>query len=298
MIQTFTKLLPLVMLLAVSSALSHPGSGIVVDRHGNVYFVDTGSGVWKIDREGTLTRLRGPAYHWMAIDIDDRLAKTALPYFASQAATVTRVGTHPTLLLSSDFPLSVGPDGGLYYPWIGPEDQVQIFRLTPTDTTTVIATLPPSKSERGRVRWRNGITVSENGTIYFSEDRGIQKASPDGRLEYIVTDLDLPGCGSVASISPDLGPYLRGLEVDSSGAVYVAAAGCRAVIKVTPDKRVTTILQATSPWSPTAVAISGSDVYVLEYTHTAGDNRLEWMPRVRKISADGSVSTMATIDRR
>ena len=73
---------------------------------------------------------------------------------------------------------------------------------------------------------------------------------------------------------------------------------CRAVLKITADKKVTTVLQAMSPWSPTAVAVSGSDLYVLEYLHTASDNRREWLPRVRKLSSDGRVVTVATIDQR
>jgi hypothetical protein len=42
----------------------------------------------------------------------------------------------------------------------------------------------------------------------------------------------------------------------------------------------------------------GNDVYVLEYLHTARDVRTDWLPRVRKISADGTSKIIATIDRR
>ena len=80
---------------STNEVLSHPGSGIVVDGQGIVYFVDTGSGIWKVDRKGKLTRISGPAYHWMAIDIDGRLANASLPYFSSGDATVTRVGDIP-----------------------------------------------------------------------------------------------------------------------------------------------------------------------------------------------------------
>src|SRR5712692_9325817 len=89
---------------------AHPGSGIVVDRQGNIYFVDTGSGVWKIDRSGRLSRVEGPAYHWMAIDINGRLEKVSLPYFSRGDATVTQVGSKPALLLASHFPIVVGRD--------------------------------------------------------------------------------------------------------------------------------------------------------------------------------------------
>lgn len=63
------------------SALAHPGSGIAVDRHGGVYFTDTGQGVWKIDESGRVSPHEGPAFHWLAIDRTDRLAGTPWPAF-------------------------------------------------------------------------------------------------------------------------------------------------------------------------------------------------------------------------
>lgn len=298
MLRCFLVLVAFALFALSSVAFAHPGSGIVVDRHGNVYFVDTGSGVYKIDRAGKLTRLSGPAYHWMAIDVDGRLARATLPYYASQGATVTRAGSDPTLLLSSDFPLAVGPDGALYYPWVPSGDDVQILRLSPDNQTTSVKTLRATSTSTLGIRWRNGITVSADGSIYFSEDRAIQMITPKGELKTVVERLELPGCGSVAGVEAEVGPYLRGLAVDSTGAVYVAAAGCRSVLKIARDKKVTTVLQASDPWSPTGVALFGSEVYVLEYLHTPGDNRREWLPRVRKVSADGTVAILATIERR
>jgi hypothetical protein len=59
----------------------------------------------------------------------------------------------------------------------------------------------------------------------------------------------------------------------------------------------TTLVQLQSPWSPTAVALLGSDVYLLEYLHTASEDRREWLPRVRKISPDGKPAVIATVAR-
>jgi hypothetical protein len=39
-------------LLAAWPTFAHPGAGIVVDRRGQVFFIDTGAGVWKIDLQG------------------------------------------------------------------------------------------------------------------------------------------------------------------------------------------------------------------------------------------------------
>jgi sugar lactone lactonase YvrE len=295
--QTIFTLLTFALLLPEGDVLAHPGSGIAVDRQGNVYFVDTGSGVWKIERDGKLTKLSAPAYHWMAFDVDNKLSKTRIPRLTRDGATVTRDSGDPRVIVSSDFPIAVGPDGALYYPWANAEQQVQIFRVAPSGTTSVVITLPPARSATGEIRWRNGINVAADGSIYFTEDRAVKRITPEGKLTTVAGNLDVPGCGSVVGVEPELGAYCRGLDVGADGTVYVAATGCRAVLRITPDGKITTVLQASSPWSPTSVAVHGSDLYVLEYLHTAGDNRREWLPRVRKLSSDGSIITLATIDR-
>src|SRR5678816_2061358 len=87
------------LVLALSSLLSipvfaHPGSGITVDRLGQVYFLDTGSGLWKIDTHGKLTKLSGLLNHWLAIDVNNWFGKTPLPTGA--LGEITRVGHDPT----------------------------------------------------------------------------------------------------------------------------------------------------------------------------------------------------------
>jgi sugar lactone lactonase YvrE len=277
--------------------LAHPGSGIVVDRQGNIYFVDTGSGLWKIDPLGKLTRLSAPAYHWMAIDIDSRLAAVRLPYFPQGQATVARDSGDSRILVSSDFPIAVAPDGALYYPWLGPAERVQIFRLAPAGAATVFKTLP-SRTERGPLRWLNGIAAATDGSIYFTEDTAIRRITPQGELTTVVSELRLSDCSPTPGVGPELGPYFRGLDIDKQGNVYVAATGCGVVLKIAADRRVSSVLRTMSPWSPTAVAISGSDLYVLEYLHKPTDDRRDWLPRVRKVSSDGRVVTLASIDRR
>jgi hypothetical protein len=59
----------------------------------------------------------------------------------------------------------------------------------------------------------------------------------------------------------------------------------------------TTLVHLESPWAPTDVALFGDVVYVLEFLHTPGDERLEWMPRIRKIAADGTSRVIMTVDK-
>lgn len=283
--------------LFATTARAHPGSGIVVDKFGNVYFVDTGSGIWKVDRAGKLSRVAGPAYHWMAIDAEGRLKNARLPYFSSGGATVERAGTNPTLLMSSDFPVTVGRDGALFYPWMRSGQLLQIFRLDPSGATTTLATLS-SSSDSTELRWVNGATTGPDGSLYYSEDAAVRKIDARGVVTTVAANLSVTPCEPIPGSEPASGPYLRGLDVDRQGSVYVAAASCGAVLKIAPDGKITTILRSSSPWSPTGVAVYGDEVFVLEYLHTPGDDRREWIPRVRKISADGRVTTIATIDHR
>jgi hypothetical protein len=79
--------------------------------------------------------------------------------------------------------------------------------------------------------------------------------------------------------------------------MYVADAGDARVLKITADGKITTLLQLPQgPWAPTAVALYRDDLYVLEFSHTASDNRVEWMPRIRKITPSGTSTIIVTVD--
>jgi hypothetical protein len=107
----------------------------------------------------------------------------------------------------------------------------------------------------------------------------------------------VPGCTAIPGIETEIQPALRGLAVAANEAVYVAASGCGALLEITPKGEVKTVLRTESPWSPTAVAISAGGIFVLEYLHTAEEDRRAWLPRVRKISTDGSTKIVAAIKR-
>ena len=61
-------ILAFLQMLISTITSAHPGSGIVVDKFGQVYFTDTGKGVWKIDKQGKLTYMPAQKFHWMTID--------------------------------------------------------------------------------------------------------------------------------------------------------------------------------------------------------------------------------------
>lgn len=290
----------IIVVLAAASLLTvpvfaHPGSGIAVDRLGQVYFLDTGAGLWKIDGRGTLTRLPGPRFHWLTIDVNDRFANTQLP--SGSSGDITKTGANPTLLLSSDYPIAIGQDGNLYYP-SGRPGSLRIMRMIPSGETSVLANLPATA--RGPLPHINGIAAGPDGSLYYTDNNAIRRITSQGRISIVATIPALVGGPSIPGMSADVRPLLRGLAIDARGVVYVAASGCGRVLKITPGGKVTTLVQLQSPWSPTAIALFGSDVFVLEYLHTAVENqesRREWLPRVRKISADGTATVIATVTR-
>ena len=277
--------------ITADAALAHPGASIAVGRDGRVYFVDTGGGIFEIGANGRVSRLEGPALHWFALDEPSRLAKTPWPSFPG--AEIRSVGSGPTLVLSSDFPVGTGPEGDLFYPEPHPQGPRRIIRVGPSGTRSVHATIPEERRPDGSPGWINGIAAGPGGSLYYSHDRVIRKIDGRGRVSTVAANVTVPGCIAIPGTEAPTGPYLRGLDVAADGAVFIAAAGCGAVLRISPTGTVTPILRTSSPYSPTAVALSNGEVYVLEYLHTASDERREWLPRVRKVTKTGKVVTLA-----
>lgn len=284
----------LVALLAATIAQGHPGTGIAVDQRGQVFFVDTGGGVFKVDAQGKLTPQEGPAFHWMTLDPSGRFRRARLPQ--GSAFEMTVVGGNPALILSSDFPVTIGRDGALYFPEAGRDERLQVLRLTPDGARSVLATLPRF-TESGPLRWLNGLATGPGGSIFYTENKAVRRIDPQGKISTAAVNIRVSGCARIPGIGPELGPYLRGLDVASDGTVYVAAAGCGAVLRISPQGKVSPVLRTESPWSPTSVAVAGQDLYVLEFLHTASDNRREWIPRVRKVSREGRITLVAAVRR-
>jgi len=279
--------------LISTSALAHPGSGIGVDRIGQIFFLDTGSGLWKIDAKGGLTHLSPLRNHWMAVDPNSGFANARLPTDPAGDWVLTKVGADPTVLISTDFPLAIGQDGNLYYPPRRSGD-LQILRTTPSGNTSTFATLPRTAAG-APLENIDGITVAPDGSIYYTNDNLICRINSRGQVTTVATVPALVGGPSIPG--NDQHPYLRGLSVDAKGVMYVADAGDARVLKIAPDGKTTTLLQLPQgPWAPTAVALYRDDLYVLEFSHTASDNRVEWMPRIRKIKSDGTTSIIVTVD--
>jgi len=276
-----------------SKISAHPGSGIVVDKEGNIYFTDTGKGVWKIDVKGKLSFVPASKFHWITLDEMGYFAGS-LKNFGEYFERVTPQGSKPSLIMCSDFPLVVNLDGNIYYADTR-SGSAKIIKRTPDGKESVFAS-------NKIFQFINGITAGVDGSLYITESSNadattIRKITTDGTETTIATFV-----GKTSSDLPleTVPSYCRGLAVDSTGVIYVAATGSRSVLKITADGKITTILQATGPWTPTGIAIFNNEVYILEWHDVTRENlevRSAYIPRVRKIGLDGKVVTLATVSR-
>lgn len=280
-------------LSALIITTAHPGSGIVVDKDGHIYFTDTGKGVWKLDGTGKLSYLPSSKFHWMTIDSQGGFAASP-KYFGQYFERVTAQHNKPALIMCSDFPLVVGKDGNIYYADTRAGSS-KIIRRTPDGNESVLAS--------NRIfEFISGIAAGPDGSLFITEASNInantiRKITLNGTVSTIAT---FAGANGKDFPLETASAYCRGLAVDATGNIYVAATGSRSVIKITAQGNITTLLNTANPWTPTGVTIHNNDVYVLEWHDVSYENlevRTAWIPRVRKIGKDGITTTIATITR-
>ena len=279
--------------LPANKTSAHPGSGIVVDKEGNIYFTDTGKGVWKIDKQGQLSFLPTSRFHWLTIDAVGYFAKSPKS-FGEYFERVTPENNKPALIMCSDFPLVVNKDGNIYYAVTRP-GSAKIIKRTPDGKESVFAA-------NKIFEFISGMAAAIDGSLYITEGSNanantIRKITMDGTVSILATFVAKDGKDLPLETVPS---YCRGLAVDSTGTIYVAATGSRSILKISPQGKITTILQATSPWTPTGVTVFNGELYTLEWHDVTRENlevRDAWIPRVRKIGLDGKVITLATVSR-
>jgi len=300
-----SSILLLALCLALSEihqAAAHPGSGIAVDEQGQVFFTDTGSGVWRVDQRGQLAQISKSAMHWMAYDKEGRFSE-APDEFGEWFGRLTPKGQKPTLISCSDFPCAVGKDGNLYYAKM---HSLTIVRRTPAGTETVLASPKSFGIDGNRPVGANGMVAGEDGAIYLVSLESLNRTEGTGEHRLYAIAMDgsprmiakdfVPNLLPVAEQHPEVRPqYCRGMAVDRQGNVFIAVTGSRCIIKVTPQSEVTVVLNANRPWSPTGVDVSNGDLYVLEYDDETPTEGRNWPPRVRRMKKDGTVTTIASL---
>jgi DNA-binding beta-propeller fold protein YncE len=276
------------------TASGHPGSGIVVDTEGNVYFTYHLHGVGKIDQQGKLTYVghtRGG--HWLCLDPDGSFSRAKPKHFER----ITPDGEKPALIFAEGgSPIAVLSDGLLYYV-SGDKTMtpggLQVTRQSPSGAISIF---PRDGIKTTGMQGITGLAPGPNGDLYIAQPSAVLKLKMDGTFTTIASPVELKDCDMdfpdhMARIPL---PALRGLAVDADGTVFAAAVGCHAVVKISPEGKVTTALKVERPWSPTGVAVHRGEVYILEYTNANGSSSEGWRPRVRKLARDGTVTTLFT----
>jgi sugar lactone lactonase YvrE len=207
---------------------------------------------------------------------------------------VTPQGAKPAIIICPEFPFTISSDGNIYYADTR-HSPGKIVRRTPDGKTTVVANDKIFSSI-------HGIAAGTDGSLYITETSNpdantIRKITMNGTVSLVATYSGKNNNDSPLETTPS---YCRGLSVDSSGNIYVAATGSRSVLKIGPRGSITTTLHIPSPWTVTGVTLFNGDIYMLEWHDVTKENlevRTAWLPRVRKIGKDGKVTTLATVSR-
>src|SRR5678815_4245217 len=210
-------------------AFAHPGSGIVVDQQGNVYFTHTGRGVGRIDPQGKLTYVHADTGgHWMALDLEGKFASTADNGLFQR---VTPAGTRTSLLYASGgAPLVVSRDGNVYYGsgFPGGDDTAPggftLTRMSPDGTKALFAPgLKTALEKLGEAV--TGLAAGRDGTLFVACPSAILKVGLDGTVMTFINPVVVNDC-NFPSTEPRSrffhAPYLRGLDVTDEGTVYAA----------------------------------------------------------------------------
>jgi hypothetical protein len=284
---------------SLTAAEAHPGSGIVVDARGRVYFTDTGKGIARVDEAGRLSYVPGEAFHWMAMDEKGAFARAPAD-LGGGFQRLTAAGQRPALVTASDFPFTFAPDGLLYYP--GPSG---LHRRHPNGRDDVFVSRTKSGNLLPSI---TGAASGPDGSLYLmsldgsNPDEGtdqhtIVQVVGDGRAVVFARNFITPAVvGPTEPVPGSRRTYSRGLAIDKSGTVFVAVTGSRVVLAIDARKKVRVALRAEPPWTPTGVAVHASRLYVLEYDVTPVPAR-EWPPRVRTLDRTGTVTILVTLPR-
>jgi hypothetical protein len=279
------------------TSLAHPASGIAVDPHGDVLFIYGGHGICKLDRQGRLSYIHhAKDGHWMCLDAEGSFSHTQPKYFER----ISPEGVTPAIIFAGGgSPIAVLPDGYLYYV----SDPVELtpagLRLARNSPRGEVSAFAPTLKRviQDQDRGITGLAAGADGNLYVACQNAVFKVKTDGTFSTVADPMHLEDCDVdyPDNNTNNILPFLRGLAVDKQGTVFAAAVGCHAVVKISPEGKVTTALKAERPWSPTGIAEHEGDVYVLEYTHANEPATRGWLPRVRKIALDGTFSTLVTV---
>ena len=287
---------------------AHPGTGIVADRAGRIYFTDLLQ-IWRLEPGGRLTVAVPKTHtHELFLDGEGNLFGEHLEYEGSAERWWTSVWRltpdgrlsqlHPrTAGFRSAFPAVRDRLGNGFYADVNNHlrETSRIYRRSPGGEVALLAGGSWGHGDGAGPQARfgsiGGMAAGPDGSLYVADGSTIRRVSADGQVKTIARGSAL--LGRPAAWFGGRSNHLMGVAADARGVVFVANHGRRSVLRVSSEGGVRRVYSARFPWSPTGVALTpGGDLLVLEYRSGPGLQPV----RVRRLAPDGPGAVLAQTD--
>ncbi|HEY7547696.1 MAG TPA: SMP-30/gluconolactonase/LRE family protein, partial [Blastocatellia bacterium] len=300
-----------IFLLLESPASAHPGWGIVVDKQNQIYFGDvTSNTIWKITAYGRLEAVASNKHsHSLYIDEAGNLYGEHVYYDQAGNRWISSVwrlapdGHLLDIVPQTSHPASgsgvlVDREGNVYSVRGGASlsERTELIRRAPDGQITVLAGgergHADGRGNEAQFRYIVGMAWGPDGSLYVTDASSVRRIMMDQTVTTIGSD-------PLAGVERSEDPRILGLTVDSAGNVYVADYEHRSIRRIASDGTVTTPVECGLFWSPTGVVANGDDLFILEHYPEAFPGVIMAFvgpyARVRKLSADGTVTTLITV---
>jgi len=280
----------LLFFIACVVAAAHPGVGVVVDRHGNVFYTDLKQ-VWRIDPSGNKSvAVPNVHTHELWLDSHDALYGEHLWYSGPQDGSGkwyhrvwkrTSEGHVIHVIPATEgfrttFSFVRDAAGNGYMAGIITDSAPKIVRFIDGSGNSGMLAGGAAGRVDGQgaaagftnIRW---MCIGQDGNLYLVDEGDVRRVTPAGVVTTLARGVAEHNRLSLTERRHDL----MGLYADAFGDVYVTVYGARMIKKIGRDGKVTVFDRSTLPWSPTGITIAGHTAYILEYADP--------LARVRKI---------------
>ncbi len=258
----------LFILLTISLLLNlpvtaHPGTGIVKNSKGEIFYSDLAR-VWKVSPNGKTKTIVVPDVHTHELHVDkyDNLYGEHLWYegevsdkwkhfvwkYDSNGKFTKEIPNSDGFL--SNYSFNRDSAGNMY--WIERGKTESLFmKKAKNNVVEVMQTIKTTD-----VRWQ---FCRKDGIFYYIDDNDLFQIK-NKKVELLIENIDDK---KISAIRPNHSVY--GIWDDKIGNLYVALLEKREIRKVTPNRKVTTIYKSPVSWSPTGGLIDeNGNLWVLE----------------------------------
>lgn len=302
----------LFFLAGALNVLAHPGYGLDVDSHGNIFFTDVHrQTVWKLDAAGKLTAFARDRWaHALCVDDQDTVwIEEEVDNTQYSVWRITPDGTATRVLgpveRGPDFhgaSLLADADGRLFFPHSDPPrfSNSGVRQRTAAGATSLLAGSDEYGHQDGvgpaaRFNGIDSMRFGADGAVLVLDVDAIRRVSRAGEVTTLFTGLKdaMPEDQPFDNGNPRVSNRLCGFDLNDLGAVVVAYHGNRRVLRLTPDGGREVIYRSAKPWAPVGVCFHGEKILIKESGLEPGSAQPG--PRIRSLRPDGTVETLITL---